>query len=126
MEYETITKRNFEIIKLYPSFSTFVKREPEVIAKPRQEEQQPAEVKKEDKVRPKLAEFDRDDFCKEEIDDPDYIENLKSLKVLEMKIKETQAQIDKIEGRAPQNLREKLIKLRVKYKVSVFNVGYRE
>lgn len=125
MEYETITKKNFEIIKVFPSFTTFVK--PEDIIRPKAEQARQNDIRveevKQDKVKPKLADFDPNEFCPEEIEDPDYIENLKSLKVIEMKIKETQAQVDKIEGRAPPKLREKLIKLRVKYKAIESNIN---
>jgi hypothetical protein len=67
------------------------------------------------------VEFKMSDFKQEELENPDFIDNLVSLKVLEFKIKKTDEEIQKIEGRAPPKLREKILKMKVKKNVS--NIG---
>lgn len=62
--------------------------------------------------------IDPNDFKKEEIENPDHIDNLVSLKVLEFKIKKVEEEIKNIEGRAPPVLRDKLLRMRVKHKVN--------
>lgn len=54
-------------------------------------------------------------FTIEEIDDPDYIDNMNSLKVMEKKINQMNEQIKKIEGRPPQKLRQKFLQTKVRY-----------
>jgi hypothetical protein len=125
-EYTTISKLTFQITKTYPSFKSFAveKKEPE-IEKPKNIEAKSAEVKKpEPMVKPKMTEFNPNEFKPEELEDPDYIENLVSLKVLEMKIKVVEGEIAKIDGRAPPKIREKLLKMRVKFKVIFHNPVY--
>ena len=61
-------------------------------------------------------------FSPMELDDPDNIELINSLKILEYKSKEVDAQIAKIEGRPPQNLRNYKLKLSVKFKMLKENI----
>jgi hypothetical protein len=72
------------------------------------------------KPKGKPIEVNESDFRKEELENPDDIENLVSLKVLEMKIKKAEEESKKIEGRVPPKLREKMLMMRVKHKVSFF------
>lgn len=65
------------------------------------------------------VEFKMSDFKQEELENPDCVDNLVSLKVLEFKIKKTDGEIQKIEGRAPPKLREKILKMKVKKHVIV-------
>jgi hypothetical protein len=60
--------------------------------------------------------MDASEFTREEIEDPDVIDNLKSVKVLEFKISKVDAKMKKIEGRAPRELRDTFLKMRVKLK----------
>lgn len=55
------------------------------------------------------------EFTKEELDDPDILENLVSMKVMELKIQKLDAQIKQIEGRTPAELRRKYLNLKVRY-----------
>lgn len=64
--------------------------------------------KPEDKV-------DASEFSKEELEDPDHIENMNSLIIMEKKIKQMDDQIKKIEGRPPQKLRQKFLQTKVRY-----------
>lgn len=52
-----------------------------------------------------------------DIEDPDNIEALASLMVLEMRSKEIEEEIKKIDGRPPMNLRQKKMKMAVKLKL---------
>jgi hypothetical protein len=129
-EYTTVSKLTFQITKTFPSFKAGggtiatipekklepIKEEPKIEKKPEPKKPEPEKPK----AKPKMAEFSEDDFKPEELEDPDFIENLSSLKVLELKIKGVEAEVAKIEGRAPPKLREKLLKMRVKYKVTIY------
>jgi hypothetical protein len=55
------------------------------------------------------------EFKKEDLDDPDNIDNMMSLKVMEMCIAKMDAQIKKIEGRPPTKLRSSFIALKCRY-----------
>jgi hypothetical protein len=124
-EFTSIAKLTFQITKNFPSYKSMpdkpepVKEEPKKkeseVAKPK--ETKPEAKQTEPKVKPKMVEFNVDEFKPEELEDPDFIDNLVSLKVLELKIKAVEAEVAKIDGRAPPKIREKLLKMRVKYKV---------
>lgn len=55
------------------------------------------------------------EFKKEELDDPDYIDNMNSLLVMDKKIKQLDEHIKKIEGRPPQKLRQKFLQTKCRY-----------
>jgi hypothetical protein len=65
------------------------------------------------------VQYQMSDFKQEELTNPDYIDNLVSIKVLNFKIEKVNKEIQNIEGRAPQNLREKLVKMKVKKNVLI-------
>lgn len=67
--------------------------------------------------------IDASEFTKEELLDPDIPDNLNSIKVLEFKIDKVQKEINAIEGRAPQKLREKLIKTKCRKNVLEQQLG---
>jgi hypothetical protein len=128
-EFTTVSKLTFQITKTFRSFKSGAAE----VIKPEVKQPGPAakkvepvaeEVKKKpEQVKPKMSEFNPEEFRPEELEDPDYIENLVSLKVLELKIKGVEAEIAKIDGRAPPKIREKLLKMRVKYKSIESNMG---
>lgn len=78
--------------------------------------QQKKVVATEDKI-------DGSEFSKEELSDPDHIDNLNSTKVLQFKIDKVQTEINNIEGRAPPKLREKLLKAKCKKNVLEQQLG---
>jgi hypothetical protein len=128
-EFTTVSKLTFMITKTFPSFKSIAesksaevkKEEPKTKeVKPIQKPQAGDNIKPEAKAKPKPVDFSAEEFKPEELEDPDWIENLVSLKVLEMKMKEVEAQIAKIDGRAPPKIREKFLKMRVKHKVSLY------
>lgn len=59
--------------------------------------------------------IDAAEFTKEELNDPDNIENMNSLLVMDKKIKQMDEQIKKIEGRPPQKLRQKFLQTKCRY-----------
>lgn len=59
--------------------------------------------------------IDASEFCKDELEDPDYIDNLNSLIYMDKKIKQMDEQIKKIEGRPPQKLRQKFLQTKCRY-----------
>ena len=59
--------------------------------------------------------IDAAEFSKEELDDPDYIENMNSLLVMDKRIKQIYEQIKKIQGRSPQKLRQKFLQVKCRY-----------
>lgn len=54
-------------------------------------------------------------FAKDELDDPEVIENLISMKVLELKVQKLDLEIKKIEGRTPSDLRRKFLNTKVRW-----------
>jgi hypothetical protein len=67
--------------------------------------------------------IDPAEFTAEELNDPDIADNLNSVKVLQFKIDQVQADINKIEGRAPPKLREKLLKFKCRKNVLEQQLG---
>ena len=55
----------------------------------------------------------RSEFSENELKDPDFIDNLKSLDVLKVKVSAFESEYNKVEGRPPKELRERLMKTRV-------------
>lgn len=63
-------------------------------------------------------------FTKEELENPDVVENLVSKRVLDIKIKRVNDAIQKIEGRAPPDLRKRFLSL--KHKKNIIEKGITE
>ncbi len=61
--------------------------------------------------------YNINDFKKEELIDPDYIDNLNSLKVLDFKGNKMQVEFKKIDGRIPRDLRDKFNKIQCKKQI---------
>lgn len=55
------------------------------------------------------------EFKKEDLEDPNNLDNMMSLKVMEVNIAKMDAEIKKIEGRPPSKLRQKFIGMRCRY-----------
>jgi hypothetical protein len=68
------------------------------------------------KQGPPKEHIDKSEFSPDELDDPDHINCLQTLKVLEFKINKYQAISDKIEGRTPRALMQRIIRMKCKKK----------
>ena len=68
----------------------------------------------ENKPKKNIPHIDKNKFKPEELEDPDIIDNLNCISVLEYKDKEYEGKIKKIEGRVPRTLRDKWNKIKVK------------
>jgi len=134
-EYIDVSKTAISITKTYPPFkgenitgiideeekpkkineNVKIVKKPEQSArdaKQSQKQENPVTEKKDVPVKNQM-EYQMSDFRNEELDNPDCLENLTSLKVLVFKISKVEEEIKKIEGRAPPKIREKLIKMKV-------------
>lgn len=138
-EYTTISKTGIAVSRTFPPFKgenvhgvideeskpTHINKDVKVVKK-KEVILNDNKVAKKDadkggKKMPDLnVEYKMSDFKPEELENPDIIDNLSSLKVLEFKIKKVQEEINKIEGRAPANLRDKILKMKVKKNVNKF------
>lgn len=76
-----------------------------------------------DANKPNRPRIDPSSFSQLELDDPDHIDNINTIKVMEFKIDKVQKEINAIEGRAPAKLREKLIKLKCKKNIFEQQLG---
>lgn len=140
-EYTTIQKKVLKITKTYPEF----KKDALLIEAPKEKEivnidntknenikkdknikniptdNKPKEIPKnnpnpEKKVSEKLEEkISSSEFSKEELEDPDILDNLNSVKVMEIKVERFDAKIKKMEGRPPQKLRQEFLQLKCRY-----------
>jgi hypothetical protein len=137
-EYISVSKLVLTITKTFPPFvlegNSKVDKKPQNVnannSNNKEEKKQIKQEKKKDdnkelkpqenkEVKPqqkKKVEVNENEFKSEELENPDIIDNLVSLKVLEFKIKKCEQESKKIEGRCPPALREKMLKMRVKYK----------
>ena len=70
--------------------------------------------KNQNQVKKQHPYIDKNKFKKEELEDPDIIDNLVSVSVLEFKDKELESKMKKIETRIPRPLRDKSNKIKVK------------
>lgn len=97
----------------YPSSNKKITVSDDVLLKPTQKE---TKQQKNENPRPSKPankeQIDTSEFSQEELNDPDTPDNLNSVKVLQFKIDQVQSEINKIEGRAPPKLREKLLKFK--------------
>lgn len=95
------------------------KQNPETkTAQPQQKKKEPAQNKTSTEERINASEFSKD-----ELDDPDTVDNLNSVKVLEFKIAKIQSEMNKIEGRTPSALRQKLVKTKCKKNIIEQQLG---
>jgi len=86
----------------------------------------PTQERKKDPNAPPKKEIAYDvanDFTTEDLNDPDNKDNLNSLKVLDFKIKKVDAQIKKIEGRTPRDIRNKFISYSAKKQILSNQMG---
>jgi hypothetical protein len=139
-EYNITSKPVFTVTKTYPAFKG--EGGGEIIHHPgtekKAEDIQIPQMKPKQSVKPKegslkskakqpsnetVEKIDSSEFSKDELDDPDCVDNLNSMKVLEFKIDSIQKEIDKIEGRTPAALRQKLIKTKCKKNILEQQLG---
>lgn len=128
-EYKTVSKPALKITKIYPAFdfesetSTQIKEEPIVQVKTETKtevkEIKKSEVKAKVEVHhqePKKVEekIDKSLFSELDLKDPENIELLNTLKVLEHKLSKVDNDIKKVEGRIPSNLRQAKLQTSVK------------
>ena len=67
----------------------------------------------------KKTKISKSEFSEEELNDPEFcLDNLKSFEVLQRKTKQLEDEAAKIEGRLPKDIRERLMKTRVKKNVN--------
>ncbi len=78
------------------------------VKKPEEKPKQPAQKQ----PNPNRPQIDPSQFKQADLDDPDNIDNMNSVKVMEFKLEKIQKEINSIEGRAPPKLRDKLVKLK--------------
>lgn len=63
----------------------------------------------------KEIKIEASEFTKEELEDPESIDNLNSIKVMEILVKRLDEKIKKIEGRPPAKLRQKFLQTKCRY-----------
>jgi hypothetical protein len=128
--YETIQKESIKITKIYPAFTGKQQVELSSDKNTQVNNQQPKTVVVQKKqnipskpntnnntnVNANQPKIDKDKFKAEELADIDIIENLNTLKVLELKIKELEAKMKKIDGRTPREMLQKKVKMTCKKK----------
>ena len=132
-EYITKTKEYMDITKFYPAFKevkisqlqkevkqkTMLIKEKPIPVKPKT---QPAlvemQVKNEEEISTSTAatKIDKNEFDPAELVDPDQIDKMIAISVLQNKVAQIEEETKKIEGRTPKPLRDKLMKFRVKKK----------
>jgi len=66
------------------------------------------------KIAETMEKIDSSQFSKAELDDPEIIENLVSLKVLQAKVQKIDQEIKLIEGRTPSDIRRKFLNTKVR------------
>ena len=136
-EFEIKSKPNIKIQKCYPSFQNHsVDNEiPNEDSQPidnnvninntkkvsANDANKKVEVKKALENLHPTVEIDIKQFSQDEIDNPDSLDCIVSIKILEIKQQELDNEIKKISGRTPQQLREKFLKLKIKLNVIFFN-----
>lgn len=143
-EYKIISKPVFTITKTFPSFKGSTQSESynhplsradekqETSKKPEQAKPKPSPPKQQPKdskpkevkpdqssvkpsaEAPQQKKIDPSEFSEAELKDPDDINSLNTLKVLEYKLKIVDEKIEKVEGRIPSNLRQQKLKLKCK------------
>lgn len=136
-EYNICSKSELTISKVYPPFkgeTVEILVEEDLNPRPQQniqpekkkdknqntDQKTNKNVNQNSKMPDIKVEFKMSDFKQEELTNPDFIDNLVSLKVLNFKIESVNKEIQKIEGRAPPQIREKLLKMKVKKNVIYF------
>ena len=136
--YETTQKESIKITKIYPAFTGKQQIElpsnnnPQTAnqskAPPNQKNQnsnnpnqnsnqnKPAQQKTNKPAPGKQPKIDKNIFKPEEIEDVDIIDNLNTLKVLDLKIKELEEKMKKIDGRTPREMLQKKVRMSCKKK----------
>ena len=136
--YETTQKESIKITKIYPAFTGKQQIElpsnnnPQTAnqskAPPTQKNQnsnnpnpnpnqnKPAQQKTNKPAPGKQPKIDKNIFKPEEIEDVDIIDNLNTLKVLDLKIKELEEKMKKIDGRTPREMLQKKVRMSCKKK----------
>ena len=125
-QYITKTKEVFAVSKFYPEFkitkteSAFEKS----AVPPAQTTQQKPQINSAAKAAEKPKQhIDGSKFPPEDLKDPDNVNNLNSMQVLNYKLAEIEKKIKSIEGRTPKPLRERLINLKCKKKILEESLG---
>ena len=132
--YESVQKEKIKITKVYPAFTgkqqielpndkpqqiqnqehnTVVASKNQIPQKNNNNNPKTVANTNTNKNQPKL---DKSKFKPEELEDVDFIDNLNTLKVLEVKIKELENKIKKIDGRTPREMLTKKVKMNCKKK----------
>lgn len=150
-QIETISKTQFNVTKLYTPFkgegskklenddqknskeinNAKVDKKQVVVNPPQKQEKKPVtntgtkdEVKKEANSAPKKEiTYDVSDFSAEELKNPDHIDSLNSIDVLNYKLKKLDEEIKKTEGRIPRALRDPLNRMTVKKQILENQMG---
>ena len=86
------------------------------------EQKQSAPIKKQGGGGPKII-VDKSEFSEEELNDPDNINNLKTLMVLDFKQKKYEDISKKIDGRTPKELMQRIIKIKCKKNILNDSLG---
>ena len=133
-QYITKSKEVFAVSKFYPEFkmttiaSAFDNSAVPTDNKPTQptkpttqpKPQEPPTAKAPEKPKQRI---DGSKFPAEDIKDPDNVNNLNSMQVLNYKLLEIEKKIKSIDGRTPKPLRERLVNLKCKKKILEESLG---
>ena len=109
--YESVKVVSLEVVKVYPEFKV-VKAQQPIANKNTTSTTSTNNTQTTSKAN--TSAIANVKLSKEEIENPDVIENIITIQVLEYKINEYTDKINKIEGRTPKELRTFLVKLKVK------------
>jgi len=126
--YEPVTKEVIKITKIYPAFTGKVHSSPQNQKSnipsrppvgPQTLKNPPPKNNNNNAVPPPVEPkneiiIDKSKFKPEELEDVDIIDNLNSLKVLDLKLKEIEIKIKKIDGRTPKEILQKKVKMKFK------------
>ena len=132
-EYITRTKEYMDITKIYPPFrevkvsqppkevkqkGMLIKEKPMPVKTKTQPVVVEMQVKKEEEISTSTTatKIDKNEFDPAELVDPDQIDKMLAISVLQNKVAQIEEETKKIEGRTPKPLRDKLMKFRVKKK----------
>ena len=128
-QYITKTKEVFAVTKFYPEFK-ITKTENDNSAVP-PSTKPPAQITQQKPQTNSAAlaadkpkqHIDGSKFPPEDLKDPDNVNNLNSMQVLNYKLAEIEKKIKSIEGRTPKPLRERLVNLKCKKKILEDSLG---
>ena len=151
MEPEFISKPKevFEISKLYPEFKIDTTggapfessaapietgpKKPETTSQPKKQTQpqqptqtsqnKPQQQQQTQQPQQNKTVINKSNFKAEELKDPDIVDNLNSMEVINYKLAELEKKIKEISGRTPKSLKDKLIQLKCKKNVLEESLG---